>query len=255
MTTLLEAARALLFMPPGRSKGEYRPTPGGPTVEEMLRAAIAAAESAPAVVTAEEVHRALRDPSSVPGYTAGYGDEAVAVLVNARIAAAVAAARAEERERAAGIADRAVCESANAALRSPEPSGGGDYSTRRHHEECAETAHRIAAAIRGQSEAPAPERLHGNGAAWTPAQKVSRLEAEIESLHAEADRLRARESMAAEVLRLVPRARGDHRAGCPAGIDPQATGTPQGTRRCACHVDPVRTALGEPTTDEELAGR
>lgn len=56
-------------------------------------------------------------------------------------------------------------------------------------------------------------------------------------------------------LRLVPRTRGDHRAGCPAGINPQATGIPQGTRRCACHVDPVRTALGEPTTDEELAGR
>lgn len=53
-------------------------------------------------------------------------------------------------------------------------------------------------------------------------------------------------------LRLVPRARGDHRAGCPAGINPQAVGIPQGTRRCVCHVDRVREALGESTTDEEV---
>lgn len=52
-------------------------------------------------------------------------------------------------------------------------------------------------------------------------------------------------------LRLVPRARGDHRAGCPAGLNPQAVGVPQGTRACTCYVDPVRRALGEPTTDEE----
>lgn len=54
-------------------------------------------------------------------------------------------------------------------------------------------------------------------------------------------------------LRRVPRSRGDHRSGCGAGINPQATGIPQGTRRCTCHVDQVRLALGEPTTDEEIA--
>lgn len=104
--SLLEAAKGMTEV--------LGPGPSDYTLEqvwqrtEALRAAIAAAESAPALVTAEEILPVLLVPARARVHNDLHLAEraaAVAALVDERTAVAVAAARAEERERIAALVD------------------------------------------------------------------------------------------------------------------------------------------------------
>lgn len=170
MTTLLEAAKAV-----AKAWREFVTDPHVPPLLAELERSIAAAESAPAVVTPEEISEIIRTdgytpPAERPLGTPSIADEVIAALVAARTAAAVAAARAEERasarevafaaakeameiERAAcaRVADSQAAQFQEKAVRTPERSRQYVVGLFHGAEACAATIR-----ARGQSEAPAP---------------------------------------------------------------------------------------------------
>lgn len=173
----------------------------GPGAEEQAAGPVTAeAESAPAVVTGQEIYSMLIEYADLL-HPFAWGPEvsrAIAALVAERTAAAVAAARAEERQ-----AERACWESALADERSGRGSWGGEKD--RWRMDAAKHIEQVAAAIRarGQSEVPAPapaarpggESLceHGRDDPFCPPCHVkareARVQALVEAAEAAADRL------------------------------------------------------------------
>lgn len=187
MTTLLEAARVVSSLIANRPLGGYWPELSRALTD--LANEIAAAESAPAVVTAEEIAAVganCDDWNKRHKYECKEGilewrsaDSEVAALVAERTAAAVEAARVEERERCALVAD-ALADELRRSDEEMRPSG--DEGRDLEAVGASWAGDRIRA--RGQSEAPAPAP-----AASTAAFDAADLDRLIAAIAAVVDRL------------------------------------------------------------------